>query len=524
VAVGHDGSVYAGSDGEGLIYKVDTNGKVSVVYDAPQSEVRTLLFGPDGSLYAGTAAESGGGTVRGAALFTGGSLTGAGSPGASGERMSGDSSATPALQDAPPKADPQKKDDGRPRPLLPPGGGSASPRPVTPGDNAVYRIDSDGVAREVFRSKVLVFALAFQGDRLLIGTGPEGQVFEVRDRDHESAPLARLDNGHVLSLLSEPGGAVVIGTADPGAVVRLEPGFVPTGSLVSEVRDTKLISRFGSLSWRAEKPEGTSIALQVRSGNVAEPDATWSDWSPEQTDPASARAKVPPGRFAQYKATLSTSDPKVTPELLSVSLRYQSANLPPEITKFDVPDISALDGTTRQTKLTIRWDVNDPNDDELSYNLLLRKEGWPGWVKLNDQPLSERTFSWDTTTVPSGHYRMKVTASDRPSNNPDDALQRERESESFIVDHEAPEISIKAATRRAKVALRDKLTRIVKASYAVDGGEWNPVFADDGLFDTPDETLTIDLSDLKPGTHLLVVRATDAAGNVGTGDSLVEVR
>ena len=51
-----------------------------------------------------------------------------------------------------------------------------------------------------------------------------------------------------------------------------------------------------------------------------------------------------------------------------------------------------------------------------------------------------------------------------------------------------------------------------------------PVFPDDGLFDTPAETITIRLGDLKPGTHVLMVRGTDAAGNVGTGDALIEVR
>ena len=32
------------------------------------------------------------------------------------------------------------------------------------------------------------------------------------------------------------------------------------------------------------------------------------------------------------------------------------------------------------------------------------------------------------------------------------------------------------------------------------------------------------IPDLKPGAHLLMVRATDSAGNVGTGDALIEVK
>ena len=155
----------------------------------------------------------------------------------------------------------------------------------------------------------------------------------------------------------------------------------------------------------------------------------------------------------------------------------------------------------------------------------IRKEGWPDWVRLGDgSPLTEPNHAWDTTTVPAGLYRVKVSASDRPSNNPGDALSADRESDAFIVDHEPPGIAIVPGPRGAAVALKDRYTRLVKAAYALDGGEWVPVFPDDGLFDTQSETLTIKVPDLKPGTHILVVRATDAAGNVGTEDAVLDVR
>ena len=57
--LGPDGSVYAGSDGEGLIYRVGPDGKTTILFDAPQAEVRTLLVAADGTIYAGTAAEAG---------------------------------------------------------------------------------------------------------------------------------------------------------------------------------------------------------------------------------------------------------------------------------------------------------------------------------------------------------------------------------------------------------------------------------------------------------------------------------
>ncbi len=207
-------------------------------------------------------------------------------------------------------------------------------------------------------------------------------------------------------------------------------------------------------------------------------------------------------------------------------MRYQSANLPPEINKVDVPDIGAADGATRQTRLTVRWDVTDPNGDDLDYTLQIRKEGWPEWVPLGTgtSPLTETNYAWDTTAVPAGLYRVRITASDRPSNNPDDALTRERTSEPFLIDHESPSVTIAPQNRGAIVTLKDNLTRLVKAAYALDSGEWVAVFPDDGLFDTPGETITIRLPDLKPGPHVLMVRTTDAAGNVGTGDALIEAR
>src|SRR5205807_1205416 len=111
-------------------------------------------------------------------------------------------------------------------PPTPAPGGTAAPRPASPGDNSVYRIGADGVPREVFRHKALIFALAWHDDRLYVGTGPEGMVFEVREMGRESSPVARLDHGQVLALLSDPRDGLLIGAGDPAAVLRLEPGHV----------------------------------------------------------------------------------------------------------------------------------------------------------------------------------------------------------------------------------------------------------------------------------------------------------
>jgi hypothetical protein len=526
VAIGPDGSIYAGGDGEGLIFRILPDGKATILFDAPQAEVRSLLWAGDGALYAGTAAEAGGGNAGRGSLFlteAGGTprfLDGSGSDRGPGGPPRGDDE--PGAGGVPARTGAVAQ--GRPQPPRPQGGGSASPRPIAAGDNAVYRLDADGVPREVLRVKALVHALVWADDRLYVGTGPEGQLHEVRDRGHETAPLAKLDNGQILSLLVQPDGAILIGAGDPGSVVQLVSGYAATGTLVSEVHDTKLVSRFGSLSWRADLPPGTAVSLETRTGNVGEPDETWSAWSTGQSDPAASATTSSPARFIQYRAKLSSTDPHRTPELRSVSLSYRTSNLAPEITRLDVPDLSAADGAARQTRLNLRWDASDPNDDDLSFTLWVRKEGWPEWLGLTEEPITEKTFAWDTTAFPSGIYRAKVMASDRPSNSPDETLTRDRESVSFIVDHDPPAVKVTRSARGATIVLKDELTRLVKADYALDGGRWVPVFPDDGLFDTSNEKITLSLPDLKPSVHVLMVRATDSAGNVGTGDALVEVK
>ena len=526
LAIGPDGSVYAGGDGDGLIYRVLPDGKATVLFDAPQAEVRALLWAGDGALYAGTAAEAGGGSPSRGSLF----LTQGGDaprfldapgfdrgPGLPSRGAEDEASAGTV------RAQVGDRSSARQSGPRPPGGGSAAPRPIASGDNAVYRLDADGVPREVLRVKSLVHALVWADDRLLAGTGPEGQLYEVRDRGEETSPIAKLDSGQILSLLVQPDGTILMGTGDPGSVVQLASGHAAGGTLVSDVHDTKLVSRFGSLSWNADLPPGTSIAFETRTGNVGEPDETWSPWSTSQTGPGAGMAASPAARFIQYRAKLSTTDPQRTPELRSVSVSYRTSNLAPEITRLDVPDLSTADGAARQTRLNLRWEATDPNDDDLNYTLTVRKEGWPEWIELFDLPITEKLFAWDTTAFPSGTYRVKLVASDRPSNSPDLALTRDRESVTFIVDHDPPAVKVTPLKSGATIALKDELTHLVKADYALDGGHWVPIFPDDGLFDTSRETITISLSDLKPGAHLLMVRATDSAGNIGAGDALIKV-
>jgi hypothetical protein len=156
--------------------------------------------------------------------------------------------------------------------------------------------------------------------------------------------------------------------------------------------------------------------------------------------------------------------------------------------------------------------------------VFVRKEGWPNWLPISgDGPLLEKQLAWDTTSLPSGVYRLRLTAGDRAHNPAAEARESVWESAPFVIDHVAPSVRVEALGGKITAVVDDDWTRVARAECAIDGGPWRPLFAIDGLFDTRRERVEIDVAALAVGAHVVVVRAVDAAGNIGSGDAVIEV-
>jgi hypothetical protein len=458
-------TLYAGTDKGGLVYRITPAGKAFVLYHANQPEVRSLLVTAD-AVYAGTSAP----VARKGSLGSG-----------------------------------TKFEDAR---------GPA------PGENSLYRIAHDGSVRELYRDKTMILRLIQNHGNLLVATGMQGQLFEINEATKEKTEITRLDAGQIHCLLKRRDGSIVLGTGDPGKLHLLDDRFAAKGTVLSDVLDTKIQSKWGAMTWKAETPTGTAVWVAVRSGNVADPDDTWSAWSAEQST-SDAKAKAPLGRYLQYRVTLTTDNPKVTPEFRQFALRYQTINQAPELTNLEVPDLDTKD-LDNPKKLKVKWTATDPNDDELTFNIYAKKEGWKDWVLLEEN--HERTsFDWDTTGMPSGVYQIKVIASDRKDNPAEDALTAERISAPVPVTHLPPSVTVKVVGYENGQAIieasaADSYVRLTEASFAVDGKKWTNVFPTDGLFDSKSETFRFKTDALKAGTHVLVLRVRNAAGNWGAGD------
>jgi outer membrane protein assembly factor BamB len=535
LALGAQGTLYAGTDKGGLVYRIDRKGKGFVVYNAPQGEVRSLLVTPAG-VYAGTSAPSRRGGGDGGSSASSGdsnfSTLPAGATSRLGKHEKGEKQSASGSKGAKSKvirasnkskessSETDSSEESKDSPA------SAAPAPSA-GENSLYRIAPDGTVRELFREKALVLCLMRQAGRVLVGTGMHGQLFEIDEATKERVEIARLDHGQIHCLCRRRDGSVVLGTGDPGKLYVLQDRYASKGTVVSDVLDAKIISKWGALSWKAHTPAGTRVTVAVRSGNVAEPDDTWSDWSAEQTDPETARVTTPPARFLQYRVTMATDNPHVTPAVKAVAVRYMTTNQPPEVTGIEVPDLDTAN-LDRPRKLKLKWTAVDPNEDELTYSLYVRKEGWKNWVQIEEE-LSKREYEWDTSAMPSGVYQVKVVASDHRENAPEDALTAERVSAPFPVSQTPPTVTVRVTGIEGDRAVveataTDPLVRLTEASFAVNGKKWSPVFPADGLFDSRTEQFRFKTGPLRPGTHVLVLRVRDAAGNVGSGDVVFSVQ
>ncbi len=133
--------------------------------------------------------------------------------------------------------------------------------------------------------------------------------------------------------------------------IRVTPYETVSGTWTSPVVDAGTIgAAWTELHWQGSNPDGTGIGFATRTGETAAPDSTWSDWAAvtERT------VASPPGRYAQYRAELSTNDALQSPALDEVRLYYDPdaavnhlavTATTPTVAEGEVPLQSALDVT-----------------------------------------------------------------------------------------------------------------------------------------------------------------------------------
>ena len=536
------GNLIAGTDPGGLVLRISPSGAGFVLYQLGKREITAVAVARDGSVYAAGV----------------------------GNKQPGGAPTPPPSSPLPPPATPAVAAPGTPAPQV--ARPSTNP-PVSTGavgiasGSEVYRIEPDGNPRRVWsHPQDLVYTIVFDSTgRPLLGAGNKGNIYRIESPTVHTL-LLTVPVSQVTALLSAADGHLYAVSGNVGKVYEIGPEVEHEGSLESDVFDSAVYSQWGRLTFEGSL-NGGQIALVTRSGNLDQPQKNWSPWSQPITSPKGARVDSPGARFVQWKATLTASSAGQSPELESVDLAYLAKNIEPhvdliEITppnyKFPAPtsspfavalqqslnlpplgrhqpsaspfapsDAATITPSMQAAKgyIGARWLASDPNGDTMSYTVEIRGSNETEWKLLKDK-LSEKYYSWDATAFPDGDYRLRVTASDAPSNPPADALSARMESVSFTIDNTPPRITGLSAVRSgAKLRIRwhaaDTLNNIERAEYSLDGGDWQVAAPVTKLSDSMDLDYELNL-DAPPGEHTIAVRVYDAYENQATDKTVVK--
>jgi hypothetical protein len=505
LAIGHDGFVYAGSDSRGLIYKINPRTKTAtVLYDSDEPEITALLFTEDGVLHATATSAK---IVQAQTKFAAQSPF-SGRPEAKSSKTTSEAKGGLKLKIANIKGAVSK---------MPSKGPTPPRKPARPGQASyIYKITRDGFVTDIFSEAAVFFCLAEQDKSLLVGTGNSAQLFSVDPASEQQAIIYEDKQASQITAINVRRDAVYLGTANPAKLIKLGTGFASEGTYISDLIDAGQPARWGKLQIEADIPQGCSVRVASRSGNVKDVnDPTFSSWTKlvEVTEPVQLRC--PLGRFCQYKLVLQSNGPK-TPIIREIAVASSVPNLAPKVESVDVSPIAA---PGKQGEFKISFKAKDDNGDKMIYKIDFRKVGRTNWIELEDE-IEKPTFEWDGKTVEDGRYEVRVTASDERSNNSATKLTGSRISEQVIVDNTAPVIKKHSIDKGGKsitlkLHVSDEFSAIGRLNYTVDSNEkWKGTMPDDMVYDTTEEEFTIVIDKLEAGEHIIAVRIADSVGNI----------
>ncbi len=505
-----DRRLLVGTSGKGLIMSVDESGTLAVLADSPFTEISDLAVG--------------GGSVWAAALV--------GEPVAAAPRSNGNG---------------EKANGAEVETEITPGADLKLPK--VNGKTAtseILQLTGDGGLLSLHRfTKEIAASVAWDGEGLLVGTGWEGEIW--RFVAGGGARLATVDAVQIVGVME--GGAALL-TQGPGGVLWRDAAGARPGRFRSPAKDFKQPVRFGE--YRVE-PAGPGVGIRFRTGISKSPDDTWLEWT-EWMPAGVGQVSLPPARSVQWEVRLPpTNGDAVSVDRVEVAT--VEVNLPPRVPSLVVEDpgviylaapptsgpvieavhpdangiftvideSAAKNGASAKGKKyyragfrTVSWKAMDPNRDLLQYRLAI--EGKNGHqLEVRDR-ITGTQLGIDTSALPDGVYRFRLTASDSPG-NPEGALETTQLSRWFAVDNTSPTIRLERSGETWSATVTDALSPIVRAEWSRDGATWQALAPADGLLDGRVERFEFPAEE---GSHLVVVRVVDRQHNRATEGTFEE--
>jgi len=367
------------------------------------------------------------------------------------------------------------------------------------------KISVNGTIEELFSLQGFYFtAIDIYNDKIVIG-GDQFGLYILYDINTSEKKFSSLGSGKILDIISNNNTLQIL-SSDPSGIWTIHNKLALEGCFISEVYDTKNLSSWGEFSSKFKKFPNTSIKFYIQSGVVEDP-LYWMDWV--LVNPGE-KITIPNGRYIRYKAILN-SDGNNSPYIYSVKFPYTQLNLSPIINSISIIQSNEA--------LNISWDITDPNNDCLEYNLYLSEENINQKIKLNSNPITNTNYILPNKLFPSGDKRILIIASDRPSNSDSTALEVEYISNPITFDSDLPIISDYNITQKENnviinFTINDMTSIIKEVSYFINGENQTYIIPDDKIFDSKSEhfTITIPINDI----IFFQVHAKDATDNTSS--------
>jgi hypothetical protein len=516
LATDASGNLFAGTDSGGLVLKFGADGKPFALLDSPLREIHELAVSPNGTIYA---------------LALGESASVAKPPETAASPTTESKTASSAAVSQPETPSKSRYD-------------------LTGAKTAVYRITPDG-GNEILYASTTVTGFSLYAHKtnngVLLGTSDKGRIYSISNDAREQLVLQ--SDASQISTISSIGQSLYATSSNQGRFFRFSGERTSEGIYESSVLDAKATAAWGNIWWRSTG----DVRIETRSGNTETPGETWSTWAPVTSTAGRGTVASPRSRFFQWRAVL-----KPAAELNEVSVAFLGRNIAPEVLSITIlptnvglvanpsvqidPNIvlSGMDpqafGVPVQTvpprKVYLRgarafqWTAEDRNGDKLVYDVFYRETG-DAEFKLLRGNLEDNFYSLDGLSLADGRYILKVVAKDVPGNPAGQFLTGEMVSEPFDIDNSQPIVTSGGAPQvsgnkaRVSFTATDRFGYLSRAEYSLNGGEWQTVYADDGISDSPRETYSFEVALPAAGEYMITLRVSDAAGNVGNARTAV---
>ena len=434
--------------------------------------------------------------------------------------------------------------------------------------SSLNRISNDYSVRTLWSSDHEIAYGLYPDDQgnIFFSSGKKGKIYSLNNK-RELTLLMETTEEEITLLIPMDKDLLACGS-NMATIYQLKNQLNTTGSYESEVKDTEFLSTWGSLSWRVELPKGTSIKVFTRTGNTERPGKTWSHWLRVKDQLKAVNIQSPKARYIQYKIILETRT-KFSPKLSEVIVPFLQQNIAPKIESINVlpaglafleipkasgyqvqlspsdqvaskitgaalnisnNSISELPSQKifRKGAQSFTWKVNDPNNDTLIYSIYFRDENEDKW-KLLEENYKRLNFTLESGTIPDGRYLIKIIASDIINNPFSTARSGGLISQPFHIDNTPPKFTvlsrkIKGSKGIFRFRVIDGSSGLRRAEYAMNGGNWQSVFSQDGVLDSKSEEFEITTKSLDKGQHIIALRVFDAMGNVTIGKSTISIK